>query len=74
MKLTTIKKFNVVISLWLVVIMITLAIFGYELNTYGCFIASAVVGGIAIASNLFTLVSGIIAPARQEKRVSKEYN
>ena len=74
MKLTTIKKFNLVISLWLVVILATLAIFGYELNSYACYIAAAVIGAIVVLMNLGVLISGLIAPTVHEKRVSKQYN
>ena len=72
--LTMVKKFNIVISLWLVVILATLAIFGYELSNYGCYVAAAVVGAIVVLMNLGVLISGLIAPAVHEKRVSKQYN
>ena len=74
MKLSIIKKFNVVVSLWLVVIMVALAIFGRALNVYGLYIAAAVVGGFAIVSNIGLVISGLILPSIYEKRVSKEYN
>ena len=74
MNLTTIKKFNLVITLWLVVILATLAIFGYELGNYGCYIAAAVVGALVVVMNLAVVISGLIAPAVHEKRVSKQYN
>ena len=74
MNLTTIKKFNLVISLWLVVVLATLAIFGYELSNYGCYIAAAVVGAVIVLMNLGVLISGLIAPVVHEKRVSKQYN
>ena len=74
MKLSIIKKFNIVISLWLVVVLTTLAIFGYELANYGCYIAAAVVGAIIITNNLIVLISGLIAPVVREKRVSRQYN
>ena len=74
MNISIIKKFNIVISLWLLVVFVTLAIFGHELNIYGCYIAAAVVGAIIVINNLAVLISGIIIPIRHEKRVSKEYN
>ena len=74
MKLSIINKFNAIISLWLVAIMITLGIFGRALNVYGCYIAAAVVGGFAIVSNIGLLISGLILPSIHEKRVSREYN
>ena len=74
MKLSMVKKFNLVISLWLVVIMLVLAIFGHELDMYGFYIASAVTGGLAIVSNVGVIISGLILPSMHEKRVSKEYN
>lgn len=73
MKLTTVKKFNIVISLWLVVILATLAVFGYELGNYGFYIATAVVGAIIVLSNLAVMISGIIIPVKQQKRTSREY-
>ena len=74
MNLTTIKKFNLVIFLWLIVVLVTLAIFGHELGNYGCYIAAAVVGAIVVLMNAGVLISGLIAPAVREKRVSKQYN
>ena len=74
MKLSIIKKFNIVISLWLIVVLVTLAIFGYELANYGCYIAAAVVGAVIVTNNLIVLISGLIAPAVHEKRVSRQYN
>ncbi|MBO4855812.1 MAG: hypothetical protein J5511_00365 [Bacilli bacterium] len=74
MKLSMVKKFNVIISLWLVVIMLVLAIFGHELDMYGFYIASAVIGGFAVVSNVGVLISGLILPSIHQKRVSKEYN
>ena len=74
MNLTTIKKFNLVITLWLVVILATLTIFGYEFGNYGCYIAAAVVGALIVVMNLAVVISGLIAPAVHEKRVSKQYN
>ena len=72
--LTMVKKFNIVISLWLVVILATLAIFGYELSNYRCYVAAAVIGAIVVFMNVGVLISGLIAPAVHEKRVSKQYN
>ena len=74
MKLSIIKKFNIVVSLWLLVVLVTLAIFGYELANYGCYIAAAVVGAIIVANNLIVLISGLIIPVVHEKRVSRQYN
>lgn len=74
MKLSIIKKFNIVVSLWLLVVLVTLAIFGYELTNYGCYIAAAVVGAIIVINNLIVLISGLIIPVVHEKRVSRQYN
>ena len=74
MKLSIIKKLNIVVSLWLVVVLVTLAIFGHELANYGCYIAAAVVGAVIITNNLIVLISGLIAPVVREKRVSRQYN
>ena len=74
MKLSIIKKFNIVVSLWLLVVLVTLTIFGYELANYGCYIAAAVVGAIIVTNNLIVLISGLIVPAVHEKRVSRQYN
>lgn len=74
MKLSIIKKFNIVVSLWLLVVLVTLAIFGYELANYGCYIAAAVVGAIIVANNLIVLISGLIIPVVHEKKISRQYN
>ncbi len=74
MSLSTIKKFNVVISLWLLAILITLALFGYHLDNFGCYIAAAVVGAIIVINNLSVIISGLIIPSRVQKRASREYN
>ena len=44
MKTTMVRKFNVVISLWLIAIMATLIVFGVQLANNGFYIAAMVVG------------------------------
>lgn len=74
MKLSIIKKFNIVVSLWLLVVLVALMVFGYELANYGCYIAAAVIGAIIVINNLIVLISGLIIPVVQEKMVSRQYN
>lgn len=67
-----IKRFNLVISFWLIVIGIILCVFAHELDIFGLYIAAMVVGGLLVSTNLFTIISGIIinsrmAIAKQEK-------
>ena len=70
MKNTMIRKFNVVISLWLIAIIATLIVFGTQLANNGFYIAAAVVGAVLLAINVFTIVSGITSA--KEKATSQE--
>ena len=74
MKNTIIKKTNVIISLWLIVIVAVLVVFGYELDNFGFYIASAVMLALLLGSNLFTIVYGIVYQQRYATRRETEYN
>ena len=74
MKNTIIKKTNVIISLWLIVIVAVLVVFGYELDNFGFYIAGAVMLALLLGSNLFTIVYGIVYQQRYATRRETEYN
>lgn len=74
MKATMIKRFNVVISLWLIAIIGTLVIFGYELDLIGCYIAAMVVGILLAATNIITLVSGLTLSNRKLIKNKEKYS
>ena len=59
MKVTMIKKFNIIISLWLIAIIALLVVLGLQLSNSGFFIGALVFAGLLAASNTINLVSGI---------------
>ena len=73
MKNTMIRKFNVVISLWLIAIMATLIVFGTQLANYGFYIAATVVGAFLLAINVFTIVSGITSASKKAASQQRSY-
>ena len=73
MKNTMIKKFNVVISLWLIAVMATLIVFGTQLANNGFYIAAMVVGVILLAINVFTIVSGITSASKKATSQERSY-
>ena len=73
MKITMIKKFSVVISLWLIAIIATLIVFGYQLAHNGFYIAAMSVGTVLLAINVFTIVSGITSANKKAVVQEREY-
>lgn len=73
MKVTTIKKANVIISLWLVSIIATLLIFGYQLNLNGFYIASIVLAGITLILNAGVLSMGLFLTPKATKEAKAQY-
>ena len=63
-----IKRFNLIISIWLIVIGITLCVFAHELDIFGLYIAALVIASILVVTNIFTIVSGIIINSRTVMR------
>lgn len=74
MKATVIKKFNFIISLWLILIIGGLCLFAYELDISALYVAAIVVAGLLLASNAFNVVSGIIYSRPRMVQTEKEYN
>lgn len=74
MKATMIKKYNIIISLWLIVIIATLVILGLNLNLFGLYIAAMVVGALLLASNVINIISGLISSKPTSIQTEKEYN
>lgn len=60
MRITMIKKFNIIVSLWLVAVIGVLCVFGFQLNSSGCYIAALVFAGMLLISNVINLISGIM--------------
>ena len=73
MKNTMINKFSCIISLWLIAIITTLIVFGYQLNVYALYIAATVVGLALLLINVFTIVSGIISANKRAIEGQREY-
>ena len=73
MKVTTIKKTNVIISLWLVAIIATLLVFGYQLNLNGFYIASLVLAGIVLIMNAGVLWMGLFLSPKTAKETNTQY-
>ena len=74
MTATMIKKYNIIISLWLALIIGTLCVFGYELGINGFYFAALIVGVLLLISNAINLVSGIISSRPKAIQTKKEYN
>ena len=68
-----IKKINIVISLWLIALMIVLFIFGKELAMTGFYYACGVVAALLLATNLFTIASGLKNARKTSIQVEKGY-
>lgn len=73
MTVTMIKKLNTVISLWLVSIIITLVIFGYQLNMFGFYIAGGVFAGILLSLNIFMIIFGFVSQTKKALERETEY-
>ena len=69
-----IKRFNVVISLWLIVIIATLVIFGYYLNAYGFYIAAMVFGTVLASINVLTIISGATSANKNLVKTEEKYS
>ena len=74
MKATMIKKFNMIISLWLIAIIAFLCVFGYKLDAMGCYIAAIVFAGLLVISNSINLVSGVISSRISLTKTENKYN
>ena len=74
MKNTMIKKINVVVSLWLIAVMVVLFIFGKELALNGFYYACAIMAAVLLASNVFTIASGLSVLRKTAVQTKKEYN
>ena len=73
MKNLAIKKINTIISLWLIVIVGTLAILGYELDMFGFYIAGTVFLSMLLVSNVVTLINGMINDTQKVEERKTEY-
>lgn len=73
MKATTIKKINLVVSLWLIAITVCLCIFAYELDVFGCYIAAIAVGGLLLTSNLISIISGLTSLRQTSIQSKRQY-
>ena len=73
MKVTIIKKTNVIVSLWLVSIIATLLVFGYQLNLNGFYIASIVLAGITLIMNTGVLCMGLFLAPKHAKEAKAQY-
>ncbi len=74
MKATLIKKFNIIVSLWLILIIGGLCLFAYELNLGALYIAAIVISGLLLLSNGINIVSGLILHKPKAVETKKEYN
>ena len=74
MKAAMIKKYNIIISLWLIAIIALLCVFGYKLNVFGCYIAAIVFAGLLVISNSINLVSGVISSRISLTKTENKYN
>ncbi len=74
MKATMIKKFNIIVSLWLIAIIAVLVVLGFKLNVFGFYIAAMVVGSFLLASNTFNIVSGLVSSRPRAVETERKYN
>ena len=73
MKVTMINKLNVIVSLWILAIMGTLMIFGYQLNMNGFYYAGLVMAAVLFIINTCHLVFGICVHNRSLAKAKAEY-
>ena len=73
MKLMMIKKMNIIVSLWLIVIIGVLVVFGYELDMTEFYIAGGVIAAVLLLSNVFTLTTSIIVDSKKSIKTQREY-
>ena len=74
MKVIMIKKFNIIISLWLIAVIAVLCVFGIQLNNSGCYIAALVFAGFLVISNVINLISGITNSRIKIQESKKQFN
>ncbi len=74
MKATMIKKFNIIVSLWLIAIIAVLVVLGFKLNVFGFYIGAMVVGSFLLASNTFNIVSGLVSSRPRAVETERKYN
>ena len=74
MKATLIKKFNIVLSLWMIAIIATLVVFGYKLGVYGFYVAASVVCLVLLSINVLTVISGLISTRGSSLKTREQYN
>ena len=74
MKVTMIKRFNIIISLWLIAVITVLCVFGVQLGNSGCYVAALVFGGLLLVSNTINLVSGIMNSRIKIHESKKQFN
>lgn len=74
MRATIIKKFNLIVSLWLIAIIAILVILGLQLNMFGFYIGAMVVGALLLASNVINITSGLLSSRPRAVETERKYN
>lgn len=74
MKALVYRKFNLVLSFWLLAVMATLCVFGYKLDVFGCYVAAGVLALPLLASNIFNLITGYIYSRNKAVQTRREFN
>ena len=74
MKTTAYKKFNLIISFWLLAIMTTLCVLGYKLDVFAFYVAAGVLALPLLVMNTIRLVSGYIYSRNKAVQTRREFN
>lgn len=74
MSFSVFKKLNIVISFWLASIISILLVMGYELSSYGFYIAGAVFALLLIIINISFIISGLIINSKKSPNRKRQFN
>ena len=74
MKITIYRKFNTIISFWLVAVIALLCMLGFKLDVFAFYIAASVVAVPLLATNIINFVFGIISSRSKALQAKREYN
>ena len=74
MKITIYRKFNTIISIWLIAIIAVLCVLGIKLDVFAFYIAAGVVATPLLATNVINFVFGLISSRSKALQTKREYN
>ncbi len=70
---TMIKRFNIVLSFWLIAIIGMLLIYGFQESNIGFLVVSVVLGILLVIMNVFTIISSILNKKPSTNKQKSKY-